>query len=121
MGAESASGLSGLLYAILGGGLSGFLLAVIAVIRKYKSGEIADDDAVIIRLDKDNRNLRLERDGLQVEADRLRRLVYDWQEQAATYRFQLVSSGKHPNDMTTWSSSERSNDDEQQQQPGSGS
>lgn len=51
---------SAILNILLGGGLVTMLVAGVAAIRKYKSGEIVDDDAVIARLDKDNQALRLQ-------------------------------------------------------------
>ena len=50
--------VTALLNVILGGGLVAMITAIVAAIRKYKSGEIVDDDAVITRLDKDNQQLR---------------------------------------------------------------
>lgn len=82
--------ISALLNVILGGGLVAMLTAIVAAIRKYKSGEIVDDDAVIARLDRDNKDLR---DRLTAANDKIeeeRRARWKAEEEATQSRLELM-------------------------------
>ena len=91
-----------LLYTLLGGGVVAMVTAGVAAIRKYKSGEIVDDDAIIARLNSDNINIRHERDEARNEAARERMQKFAWQEQAIRYRHQLVVNEYTPSDQDVW-------------------
>lgn len=91
-----------LLYTLLGGGIVAMVTAGVAAIRKYKSGEIVDDDAIIARLNSDNINIRAERDEAKREVERQRLQKYAWQEQAILYRQQLVVQEVKPMDREAW-------------------
>lgn len=91
-----------LLYTLLGGGVVAMVTAGVAAIRKYKAGEIVDDDAIIARLDNDNKNLRTERDEARKEVERERLQKFAWQEQAIRYRHQLVVQELVPSDQDVW-------------------
>ena len=82
--------VSALLNVILGGGLVAMLTAVVAAIRKYKSGEIVDDDAVIARLDKDNQALRARNSELEHLVESERRMRWGAEEKANRYRLRLM-------------------------------
>lgn len=58
---------------LLGTGVGASLLTVVTAYRKWKSGEVVDDDAVIARLDKDNLDLRGRLALVQVEVEDERR------------------------------------------------
>lgn len=59
---------------LLGGGLVAMIVASVAAWRRYKSGEIADDDAIIARLDKDNQSLRFQMEQKDIRIEEERRL-----------------------------------------------
>lgn len=84
------SDFSALLNVILGGGLVAMITAVVAALRKYKSGEIVDDDAVIARLDKDNQGLRKSNSDKDVIIEQERRMRWDAEEKANRYRLRLM-------------------------------
>lgn len=82
--------ISALLNIILGGGLVAMLTAVVAAIRKYKSGEIVDDDAVIARLDKDNQALRVSNTAKDEVIETERKMRWAAEETANKYRLRLM-------------------------------
>lgn len=75
---------------LLGVGVGATVLTIVAAIRKHKSGEIVDDDAVIARLDKDNQDLR-KRDKEHVEElEAERRKRWRVEDIAARYKRRLL-------------------------------
>lgn len=93
----TGSELSSLLNVLIGGTFVALIGAVVAAIRKIKSGTIVDDDAVIARLDSDNVKVRKERDDAieardiavaKYEAER--RARWRVEDMAATWKRQLT-------------------------------
>lgn len=82
--------LSTILNVLLGGGLVAMLTAGVAALRKYKSGEIADDDAVITRLDKDNKSLRSNIRDKDEIIEEERRMRWRAEDKASIYRRRLM-------------------------------
>jgi hypothetical protein len=81
--------LSDLLKLLLGGGLVAMVTAGVAALRKYRSGEIVDDDAVIARLDKDNKRLRFQLEQKDERIEEERRGRWHAEDVAAQYRRRL--------------------------------
>lgn len=84
------SEFSALLNLLLGGGVVAVLTAVVAAIRKYKAGEIVDDDAVIARLDKDNQALRIQVSDRDQVIESERKMRWSAEEKANRYRLRLM-------------------------------
>lgn len=84
------SDFSIILNVLLGGGIVAMITAAVAALRKYKAGEIVDDDAVIGRLDKDNTALRGQLRELQEEFEAERRRRWRAEDLAAGYRRRLT-------------------------------
>ena len=84
------SEFSALLNLLLGGGDVAVLTAVVAAIRKYKAGEIVDDDAVIARLDKDNQALRIQVSDRDQVIESERKMRWSAEEKANRYRLRLM-------------------------------
>lgn len=84
------SEFSALLNLLLGGGVVAVLTAVVAAIRKYKAGEIVDDDAVIARLDKDNQALRTQNSEKDQIIENERRMRWSAEDKANRYRLRLM-------------------------------
>lgn len=80
-----------LLNLLLGGGLIATITAIVAAIRKWKAGEIVDDDAIIARLDRDNANLRELLDKRTRELDEERAKRFQAEDDAAEARRQLLT------------------------------
>lgn len=90
------SELGSLLNVLIGTTIVSLIVAVVASIRKIKAGNIVDDDAVIARLDSDNKEVRKERDDVKVELAKLvvlyeaeRRARWRAEDIAARYKRQL--------------------------------
>ena len=81
---------SAILNVLLGGGLVAMLTAGVAAIRKFKSGEIVDDDAVIARLDRDNASLRVQNAEKDELIEKERRARWGAEEKATRYRLRLM-------------------------------
>lgn len=80
-----------LINALLAGGLTAMITAGVAAYRKYKAGEIVDDDAVIARLDKDNQSLRERLDRAEADLENERRLRRAAEDDAASCRRRLAA------------------------------
>ncbi len=65
--------------------------------RKWKSGEIEDDGILVVRLNDDNKNLRLQLVELNAEIERLRRGKRRSDDAAAIWKRQLMVEGFTPN------------------------
>ena len=83
--------------------------AIVAAIRKIKSGNIVDDDAVIARLDSDNVKLRALNDAKDEIIERERRARWHAEDVAAAYKRQLIDEHLIPVEVDR--ASEESNRD----------
>lgn len=99
----TVSELSSFLQVLIGGVIVTVITAVVAAIRKIKSGNIVDDDAIIARLDKDNIKTRTEREEAKTEAARLavlfeaeRRARWRAEDIATIYKRQLMDAKMAP-------------------------
>lgn len=78
-----------LLNILLGTGFAATLTAIVAAVRKWKSGEIVDDDAIIARLDRDNLSLRNQLQDLREQLEVERQARWKAEDIAAECRRQL--------------------------------
>jgi microcompartment protein CcmL/EutN len=92
----SASELGSLLNVLIGGTFVAVVTAIVAAIRKIKSGNIVDDDAVIARLDSDNVKIRKERDEAVAALEVERRARWRAEDIAALYKRQLTDGKIEP-------------------------